>query len=463
VRSIGFGAFWGCSGLASVTISEGVQNIGYAAFTDCSGLTSVMIPASVQSIGSYAFDCCSGLKVVAISAGVTNIGEGAFAGCSGLKTFEVDANNEAYKSVDGLLLTKDGTKVVSGINGDIVIPLGVMEIGDCAFCRLGRLTSVTLPECVTNIGAAAFSGCGITNMTTIPMSVKRIGSYAFSESGPIMFTGLPLEEFMKSENHSLEQTVVSYPTEYRLQWSKVPGIVSLRVDVLSSVIRASDPTILDVVYKVVSVKPTAKVRVLAFEDGVRSVSKILRPETFVADMNGVETAGNVGDNILPNVEHTISWRVSSDWQTKLAKVKFEVLASEGELFPLRFVTIPASDQYGKMKVSVNAISESQLFDALMWLYADRDPGLLCGGGILCSSTNYRDVFVRGSSLDYGGTWVDLHTETEVHAKGAHEYVFGKIKGYSLLNGTLLNYVNSETRLGLSPSGSRQYVYKFVEE
>ena len=38
------GAFWGCSGLTSVTIPNSVTSIGDSAFTGCSGLTSVTIP-----------------------------------------------------------------------------------------------------------------------------------------------------------------------------------------------------------------------------------------------------------------------------------------------------------------------------------------------------------------------------------------------------------------------------------
>ncbi len=56
VASIGDDAFWGCSGLTSITIPEGVNSIGQYAFTNCTGLTSITIPEGVASIGDHAFD-----------------------------------------------------------------------------------------------------------------------------------------------------------------------------------------------------------------------------------------------------------------------------------------------------------------------------------------------------------------------------------------------------------------------
>ena len=58
-----------------------VTSIGYCAFYNCSGLTSVTIGNSVMSIGSYAFLNCSGLTSVTIPNSVTSIENGAFADC----------------------------------------------------------------------------------------------------------------------------------------------------------------------------------------------------------------------------------------------------------------------------------------------------------------------------------------------------------------------------------------------
>ena len=78
-----------------------------------------------------------------------------------------------------------------------------------------------------------------------------------------------------------------YPREYGAQWQKSVGLNNFngyltasstpKVTIVSSSIRANDPTIMDVVYKVTSSKPTVKGRALAFENGERSFAKVVRP------------------------------------------------------------------------------------------------------------------------------------------------------------------------------------------
>ena len=177
VTSIGASAFSGCSGLVSVTMPN-VTSIGNEAFFDCRGLANVVMPKvmnirnhafcrcsvlasveipAVESICQYAFSECVGLANVALPASATNIAAGAFGGCSGITEFTVDEANPQYKSAFGLLLTKDGKTLVSGVNGKVIVPDSVTEVGDYAFAGFGGLTNVTF-----GIGAAYF-GKGVFN------------------------------------------------------------------------------------------------------------------------------------------------------------------------------------------------------------------------------------------------------------------------------------------------------------
>lgn len=147
--------------------------------------------------------------------------------------------------------------------------------------------------------------------------------------------------------------------------------------VLSSSIRTSDPTVMDVTYIVYSDEATVNVRALAFEDGERSFWKVVRPETFIDG-----TAANIGDGIAANVEHKLSWKVSSDWATELAKVKFEVLVSDIAQLPLETKEIPAAGKYPAMTVATNSQSDTDVFNALMWYYACADKDLEIKDGYL---------------------------------------------------------------------------------
>lgn len=81
VVSIGDNAFKGCNSLSNVVIPNSVTTIEAGAFWDCSSLTSIVIPNSVVSIEDYTFmDCCSLLNIV-IPDSVTSIEICAFSGC----------------------------------------------------------------------------------------------------------------------------------------------------------------------------------------------------------------------------------------------------------------------------------------------------------------------------------------------------------------------------------------------
>ena len=266
--------------------------------------------------------------------------------------------------------------------------------------------------------------------------------------------------------------------------------------VVSSSMRENDPTIMDITYIVYSnpeTTPTVNVRALAFENGECGFATVVRPETWV---EGTEI--NLGDGIAANVEHHLAWRVSTDWKTDLAKVKFEILAMkpDAQLLPLHFVTIPAAEGHPKTVVSVDNLSapayeisrdssshfgiyqqwwgsglsprvvgHDVLLHALLWLYADKDAGLSLDNGILKSGTVLlvrHAAFLQNSCYD----GVNDNPRSSGHWSlnpNAIRYVFGKM-GFRLLeNADELAWINENTRLNLQPQQFRQYAVKTVEE
>ncbi len=193
VTSIGSSAFYGCTGLTSVTIPSSVTSIGSSAFDGCRGLTSVTIPSSVTSIGSSAFWGCGRLTSVTIPNSVTSIGNTAFSNCSGLTSIVIPSSVTSidygtFYGCSGLTavtipssVTSIGNTAFSNCSGltSIVIPSSVTGIGNNAFEGCSSLTSVTIPSSVTSIGNSAFANCSGLTSVVIPSSVTSIGDYAF--------------------------------------------------------------------------------------------------------------------------------------------------------------------------------------------------------------------------------------------------------------------------------------------
>ena len=87
ITAIGHCAFYGCTSLETVIISEAVTSISSGAFGECTKLSSLTIPSSVTTIYSGAFYGCTALTSIVIPATVTSISNAAFEACSNIKFY----------------------------------------------------------------------------------------------------------------------------------------------------------------------------------------------------------------------------------------------------------------------------------------------------------------------------------------------------------------------------------------
>lgn len=159
---IEMGMFKKCAKLQSVVFPENVKVIGRWAFMWCDELQNFTLPESVETIGLQAFIDCESLTEVTIPANVTIIEQNSFSGCGKLRAIYVAEGNPAYQSVDGVLMTKDGTMVHTcpgAKEGTFVIPNGVTTIASLAFFDCQNLKRLVIPATLTTINERGFDFC----------------------------------------------------------------------------------------------------------------------------------------------------------------------------------------------------------------------------------------------------------------------------------------------------------------
>jgi hypothetical protein len=210
---IGAEAFAGCSSLREIILPDALSALSANAFEGCSSLTEIVLPDTLTVISDHTFNGCISLRKIILPATLLAIeGESAFNGCTSLSevVFPPSLMFMATETFDGCLnlLTEipamptfiaptmaelhaagkvdEADKLCTDAFSDnktltkVVLPDGVVGIGDDAFSGCSSLASITLPESLTSIGMNAFWGCASLQKVTFSNLLTHIGEFSFS-------------------------------------------------------------------------------------------------------------------------------------------------------------------------------------------------------------------------------------------------------------------------------------------
>ena len=159
-------------------------SIALNAYIGRSDFGRLVIPNNIKTINNSAFKNCTALQSIEIGSGVTDVNDTVFEGCTALRYIYVDNANSEIKSVDDVLLSANGVKLLlyakAKTETEYIIPNTVRTIYPKAFENCDNLTYVVIPSGVAAIQESTFKDSQNLSRISIPASVTIISNNAFS-------------------------------------------------------------------------------------------------------------------------------------------------------------------------------------------------------------------------------------------------------------------------------------------
>lgn len=189
-------AFSNQTELVELSLPEGLEVVGWYAFSGCSKLEKLTLPQTLIELGGSALKECTSLKELSLPSGLSRLGPHVAEGCLGLEEIQVEEENEVFRTLQGIVCSKDGKELIMappGWNGRFETPSGVEHIRGEAFWGCSSLEEVRVGPGVRFVGNHGFYGCPIRKLT-LSSDLEEIGEWAFGRGKELRELILPTEQ-----------------------------------------------------------------------------------------------------------------------------------------------------------------------------------------------------------------------------------------------------------------------------
>ena len=300
-------AFSGAKALSGISLPLGLTSIGSWAFSGCSGLTELTIPAGVTRLPDWVCDGCTSLSRLVLPATIGQFSDYALyslSACGRLIDVTVDEENPSYKSIDGVLFSKDGTRLLlhpAGRRTAVVIGPEVTEIPGGFFSGVfygsfavdkanskyssingvlydklaitmiqvpyGKAGSLVVPAGVATISGRAFSGCDQITLLALPaslvsfedagyLSIRSLSTITVAEANTSFrvidgvlydkqLTSLVKVPAAKTGAFTIPATVTQFATSAYWSFVRCSSITAINVDPANAVFKSIDGLLYD--------------------------------------------------------------------------------------------------------------------------------------------------------------------------------------------------------------------------
>ena len=161
IDTLGIGVFASCDLLSSINIPTTLKEIPQFAFQDCKSITTIDL-TNIEKIQKGAFFNCTSLQTVTVSDSIQYATKEAFVGCTAL-VYNEEAElrylgNDANKNI--LLVSPKSLNI-----DECTVSATTKVIADAAFNNCDYLRKITLSDSVKVINGTSFVGCSELSYT----------------------------------------------------------------------------------------------------------------------------------------------------------------------------------------------------------------------------------------------------------------------------------------------------------